>query len=83
MDHTVPSQIEKTTLHKLKEQKLPGRNGIMFTVLPYAQVFLGLIDHLLTGATWKKNEIVITDCISLGNLVGNIVGILLGEFSYV
>jgi hypothetical protein len=55
----------------------------MFTVLPYAQVFLGLIDHLLTGATWKKNEIVITDCISLGNLVGNIVGILLGEFSYV
>lgn len=50
----------------------------MFTVLPYAQVFLGLIDHLLTGATWKKNEIVITDCISLGNLVGNIVGILLG-----
>jgi hypothetical protein len=31
----------------------------------------------------EKNEIVITDCISLGNLVGNIVGILLGEFSYV
>jgi len=26
----------------------------------------------------EKNEIVITDCISLGNLVGNIVGILLG-----